>query len=193
MQKGFRQMQACGLYSYIFLKTCLEYTVFWSRWVTKSASGKERMEYCYSGSLLPNQYKTSINWLSNKIRFIAMKQTTYQQTWRVLTCLSLNRMRKCICRKQNVPQKPSSRIRSICFIWRKSKGAVKDWSFINRRVQIAGFPQLKKLEEFDFSFQPQLDERSRENWRTWIFLNLWARNIILGAPGGGKTHPLLIA
>ena len=27
MQKGFRQMQACGLYSYIFLKTCLEYTV----------------------------------------------------------------------------------------------------------------------------------------------------------------------
>lgn len=26
---------------------------------------------------------------------------------------------------------------------------------INRRIQMAGFPQIKKLEEFDFSYQPQ--------------------------------------
>ncbi len=30
---------------------------------------------------------------------------------------------------------------------------------INRKMQIAGFPQIKRLEEFDFSYQPQINEK----------------------------------
>lgn len=59
---------------------------------------------------------------------------------------------------------------------------------INRRIQIAGFPQIKRLEEFDFSYQPQLDEKLIRELFTLEFLNEAKNIILLGPPGVGKTH-----
>ena len=59
---------------------------------------------------------------------------------------------------------------------------------INRRIQIAGFPSIKRLEEFDFSYQPQLDEKLIRELTNLIFLDEAKNVIFLGPPGVGKTH-----
>lgn len=59
---------------------------------------------------------------------------------------------------------------------------------INRRIQIAGFPQIKRLDEFDFSYQPQLDEKLIRELHTMNFLEEAKNVVFLGPPGVGKTH-----
>lgn len=59
---------------------------------------------------------------------------------------------------------------------------------INRRIQIAGFPQIKRLEEFDFSYQPQLDEKLIRELSSMEFIKESKNIILLGPPGVGKTH-----
>jgi DNA replication protein DnaC len=60
---------------------------------------------------------------------------------------------------------------------------------INRKMQIAAFPQIKTIEEFDFSFQPNLNEKLiRELASNLSFISEAKNVILLGAPGVGKTH-----
>lgn len=59
---------------------------------------------------------------------------------------------------------------------------------VNRRIQMAGFPAIKRLEEFDFSYQPQLDEKLIYELASLAFLDEAKNIILLGAPGVGKTH-----
>lgn len=59
---------------------------------------------------------------------------------------------------------------------------------INRRIQIAGFPMIKRLEEFDFSYQPQLNEKLIRELQNLNFLDEAKNIIFLGPPGVGKTH-----
>jgi DNA replication protein DnaC len=59
---------------------------------------------------------------------------------------------------------------------------------INRRIQLAGFPFIKKFDEFDFSFQPKLDEKLLRELMNLDFLNEAKNLIFLGPPGVGKTH-----
>lgn len=59
---------------------------------------------------------------------------------------------------------------------------------INTRIKKAGFKYIATLDEFDFSFQPQIDEKLIRELATLSFLE-GAHNILLvGAPGVGKTH-----
>jgi DNA replication protein DnaC len=59
---------------------------------------------------------------------------------------------------------------------------------VNRRIQMAGFPAIKRLEEFDFSYQPQLDEKLIYELASLAFLDDAKNILLLGAPGVGKTH-----
>lgn len=59
---------------------------------------------------------------------------------------------------------------------------------INRKMQIAAFPQIKRLEEFDFSFQPQIDEKIIRELANLNFLEDGKNILLLGPPGVGKTH-----
>lgn len=59
---------------------------------------------------------------------------------------------------------------------------------INRKMQIAAFPQIKRLEEFDFSFQPQINEKLIRELSAMDFLEQGKNILFLGPPGVGKTH-----
>lgn len=59
---------------------------------------------------------------------------------------------------------------------------------INRRMQIAAFPAIKTLEEFDFSYQPQINEKLIRELANLDFLQEKKNVLLIGPPGVGKTH-----
>jgi DNA replication protein DnaC len=59
---------------------------------------------------------------------------------------------------------------------------------INRKIQLAGFPQLKRLDEFDFSYQPKINEHLIRELASLEFLGAAKNVLFIGAPGVGKTH-----
>ena len=52
----------------------------------------------------------------------------------------------------------------------------------------ANFPFQKRLDQFDFTFQPSLDERKLRELAGLRFLEQQENVILLGPPGVGKTH-----
>ena len=61
-----------------------------------------------------------------------------------------------------------------------------------KRVQmglmIAHFPQARTLEDFDFRFQPSIDQKLVKELSSARFLSLAENVLIFGPPGVGKTH-----
>lgn len=61
-----------------------------------------------------------------------------------------------------------------------------------KRVQmgmlIAHFPQARTLEDFDFRFQPSVDQKLVKELATARFLSMAENVLIFGPPGVGKTH-----
>lgn len=56
------------------------------------------------------------------------------------------------------------------------------------RLKLAHFPFQKTLEQFDFGFQPSLDQRQIEELATLNFVAEGGNVVLLGPPGVGKTH-----
>jgi DNA replication protein DnaC len=59
---------------------------------------------------------------------------------------------------------------------------------INAKIQKARFPALKTIEEFDFSFQPSLNEKEVIRLTSLDFIANRENLLFLGPPGVGKTH-----
>ena len=55
-------------------------------------------------------------------------------------------------------------------------------------LKIAHFPTVKTLDDFDFKFQPSVDQRLVRELATARFLSQAENVLIFGAPGVGKTH-----
>jgi DNA replication protein DnaC len=55
-------------------------------------------------------------------------------------------------------------------------------------IQIAHFPAVKVLEEFDFRFQPSIDQKLVRELATGRYVTQGENVLIFGPPGVGKTH-----
>ena len=60
--------------------------------------------------------------------------------------------------------------------------------YLRTRMRLAHFPAMKTLEQFDFAFQPSIDERQIRELQTLRFIHEASNVILLGPPGVGKTH-----
>jgi DNA replication protein DnaC len=56
------------------------------------------------------------------------------------------------------------------------------------RLKMSGLPHHKTLDEFDTSFQPELDPKRLADLRSLRFIERHVCALILGPPGVGKTH-----
>jgi DNA replication protein DnaC len=56
------------------------------------------------------------------------------------------------------------------------------------RLKLAGLPHHKTLDEFDASFQPELDPKRLSELRTLRFIERRVALLIFGPPGVGKSH-----
>ena len=59
---------------------------------------------------------------------------------------------------------------------------------VTMALKIAHFPAVKTLEDFDFKFQPSVDQRLVRELATGRFLTQTENVLVFGAPGVGKTH-----
>lgn len=59
---------------------------------------------------------------------------------------------------------------------------------LNYRLSKAGFPYIKTLADFDFSFQPQIQKKKIQELAEMSFIERKENIIFLGPPGVGKTH-----
>jgi DNA replication protein DnaC len=60
--------------------------------------------------------------------------------------------------------------------------------YLSTRLKLAHLPYQKTLEQFDFGFQPSIDERQIRELRTQRYVHDASNVILLGPPGVGKTH-----
>ena len=60
--------------------------------------------------------------------------------------------------------------------------------YMTTRTRMAKLPFHRTLEEFDFSFQPSIDERQVKELATLAFAAEASNLLLLGPPGVGKTH-----
>jgi DNA replication protein DnaC len=56
------------------------------------------------------------------------------------------------------------------------------------RLKLSGLPHHKTLDEFDITFQPELDPKRLAELRSLRFVQNKVSSLILGPPGVGKTH-----
>jgi len=59
---------------------------------------------------------------------------------------------------------------------------------IAMRTRLSGFPYLKTIEDFDFSFQPSIDKKRIKELSGLRFIASGENVVLLGPPGVGKTH-----
>ena len=57
-----------------------------------------------------------------------------------------------------------------------------------RRLKAARFPELKSLDDFDFSFNPGINKKMVLDLASARFVHKAESILILGPPGVGKTH-----
>jgi len=60
--------------------------------------------------------------------------------------------------------------------------------YLRARLQLAHLPFVKNFDQFEFAFQPSIDERQIRELRTLRFIHEASNVIFLGPPGAGKTH-----
>lgn len=66
--------------------------------------------------------------------------------------------------------------------------AAKHNRYLKTRTRLAKLPYHKTMDQFDFEFQPSIDERRIRDLATLRFVEHQENVILLGPPGVGKTH-----
>lgn len=64
----------------------------------------------------------------------------------------------------------------------------KEASMVRSMVKVGAFPHHKELKDFDFSFQPTINQQQILDFETLRFLENQENLVFLGSSGVGKTH-----
>ncbi|EIJ78290.1 ATP-binding protein IstB [Bacillus methanolicus PB1] len=65
---------------------------------------------------------------------------------------------------------------------------VREQNMIQSMVKVAAFPHLKEIKDFDFSFQPSINQKQILDFLTLRFIEENENIVFLGPSGVGKTH-----
>jgi DNA replication protein DnaC len=64
----------------------------------------------------------------------------------------------------------------------------KEANMIRSMVKVGAFPHTKEIKDFDFEFQPSINQQQILDFTTLRFLELQENIVFLGSSGVGKTH-----
>lgn len=117
-----------------------------------------------------------------------MENTNYNRLLNNLEKLKLTSL------KDNLPayadmvsKKEKNFIEALYELTEKEKSFRRE-KLMNNSVKTAGFPFLKKIEDYDFSFQPSLNRDEINDLLSLRFVENKENIIFIGSPGTGKTH-----
>lgn len=65
---------------------------------------------------------------------------------------------------------------------------VREQNMMHAMVKVGAFPHLKEIKDFDFSFQPSINEQQILDFLTLRFIGGNENIVFLGPSGVGKTH-----
>ena len=86
-----------------------------------------------------------------------------------------------------VTSKEKSFIDALYELTEKEK-SMRNERLMNNSVKMAGFPFLKRINDYDFSFQPSVDREKIDDLTTMRFIENKENILFVGSPGTGKTH-----
>ncbi len=86
-----------------------------------------------------------------------------------------------------VANKEKSFIDALYELTEKEK-SMRNERLMNNSVKTAGFPFLKRINDYDFTFQPSIDREKIYDLSTMRFIENKENILFVGSPGTGKTH-----
>ena len=112
----------------------------------------------------------------------------YQRLVDNLTKLNLNNMAASIANyRQKVNDSQISFGEALLELTDKEI-AYQQQESLKRRIKRARFPIVKRLSDFNYQFQPSVNQQQIDEFATMSFLDNQENIIFIGSPGVGKTH-----
>ncbi|WP_164464358.1 ATP-binding protein, partial [Ectobacillus antri] len=65
---------------------------------------------------------------------------------------------------------------------------VREQNMIHAMVKVGAFPHLKEIKDFDFTFQPSINQQQIQDFLSLRFIEGNENIVFLGPSGVGKTH-----
>jgi len=117
-----------------------------------------------------------------------MEQLTYERLQDNLKRLKLSRAAEILDTVAEHAEKDKSSYLAFLDHLLEEEVAAKEKRRIQAAMKTAGLPAAKTIEEYDFSFHPQLDKKVVMDLFDLTFISKHENAIFLGPPGVGKTH-----
>src|ERR1700683_336105 len=114
--------------------------------------------------------------------------TTLERLRSTLTALSLTAIDTRLEPLRETPTKKSAASPAFQLEFMGPEADARRQRYLKTRLQLAHLPYVKTFDQFDFAFQPSIDERQVRELRTLRFVHEASNVILLGPPGVGKTH-----
>jgi DNA replication protein DnaC len=117
-----------------------------------------------------------------------MEQLTYERLLENLSRLKLNRAAEML--DHIVMESEKNEVSYLAFLDHllEEEVAAREKRRINTAMKTAGLPTAKTIEEYDFSFHPQIDKKAVMELFDLTFIAKQENVIFLGPPGVGKSH-----
>lgn len=112
----------------------------------------------------------------------------YNKLLNNLEILKLNKMKDSLDDYIDLINKKSKNFIDALYELTKQEIKVMEEKRILHSIQFAGFPFIKSLDEFDFSFQPSINKEQIYDFKNLRFIEKNENILFVGSPGVGKTH-----